>query len=809
MRPTRRFRSTLLASALAVCATVMAVRPASAQDSTDEEIRGLADAVAVADDARYVWNDAVRLASFKEQATPFVVEAVGLAGATPLGKVALARVLVQLKERSRAADTLLGVAASDAPVALRVEAIRLLGETADDAGAREDELWALLDEALDPRLRAALAKTLWLATKDLDAKKRLGELLRSDDFDIRVEGAMALAEIGDFGDHVKAVLQQIRDEPTDRGRLADTLLAKDEWIRISDIAGGDDLPAPEVTAPPPATTLEALIHDTLTRVRAKYVEPEKIELQKLYEGAARGLVAAIGDPHTTFQSADERDDWQDHLTKEYGGIGAYVGYDKEGFFIITRPMFGSPAWKNGLRSGDRVMTVDGWETSGEELTEIVKHLRGPADSDVVVEIVRRGWTEPRKVTLTRGFIVVPTVRAELLPGGVGYVLVETFAKNTAEEFRDALRDLERRGATSLVLDLRWNSGGYLRTAEQMADYLLPAGRLVVETAGRPGVHPDETYISKGTSSAWSRSVPMRVLVNGASASASEILSGCLKVHERAQIVGLRTYGKGSVQNLYPIFTQPFAEPFTDLNRNSQWDDAEPFEDLNENGRRDANERYHDADRNKRWTPAEPYTDSNGNGHYDCPAVKVTIAKYFVGSRPGGRQINPHRNEMVVAGRREWLGGIEPDLPVESDEIDGWRAEAIAELDQDDVFKKYVDEAFAAHRETMMRLAVRDSRRPEDYPGFDVFYAALDTQLSQEDVWQWLHTQVRARASDELGRLLVGDWAIDAQMQRAIADLMEDVPSLAATPDFAFVAARTFEIPAAYTKDALEKARPVR
>lgn len=804
---TRSSRAAPLAVALLLAGALLGIGPAVAQDDADEEIRGLADAVATADDAGYAWNDAVRLAGYKDKATPFVVEAVHIADATPLGKVVLSRVLLALGERARATEALLAVAESDAPVALRVEAVRLLEDAADDT--YEDQLWDMLDNALDPRLRAALGKTLWRLTKDLEAKAKLRDLLSSDDFDIQVAGAVALAEVGDFGEHVRAVLQRIRDEPTERGRLADALLSKSEWVRITESARDAEAAAPEVPDAAPANPLEAIVLDTLQRVRAFYVDPESLDDQKLWEGAARGLVAAVGDPYTTFQSAEERESWNDNLTKEYGGIGAYVGYDKEGFFIITRPMFGSPAWKANLRSGDRVITVDGWETAGEDLNEIVKHLRGPANEPVTVEVVRKGWTQPKKITLTRGFIRVPTVYADLLPGGVAYVMVDNFAKNTADEFRRALRDLERRGATSLVLDLRWNSGGYLRTAQALGDYLLPPGKLVVETAGRPGVHPDETYVSKGSSSEWSRSVPLRVLVNGASASASEILAGCLQIHGRAKVVGLRSYGKGSVQNLYPIFTAPFAEPFTDLNRNGGWDDREPFDDRNENGRRDAGEPYLDLDKNGRWSPAEPYTDANENGQFDSPAVKITIAKYFVGERVGAHQINPHRKEMIVAGRREWLGGIEPDLPIEPDDIDGWRAEAISDLEQKGVFDAYLDSVFKTDADKMMELAKNDTRDPADYPRFAEFYASLETMLSEQDVWYWLHSRLRARASDREGRLLVGDWAIDAQLQRAIADLASEVPALGETAPYAFLKDRTFEVPQNHDPAELEKARPVR
>ena len=140
---------------------------------------------------------------------------------------------------------------------------------------------------------------------------------------------------------------------------------------------------------------------------------------------------------------------------------------------------------------------------------------------VTIKVVRKGWTDAREITLTRAQIRVPTVYAELLPGDVGYVMVDNFARNTADEFRVTLRDLQKRGAKSIVLDLRWNGGGYLHVAQQMADFLLPKGKLVVETGGRAGVFRDEVYNSRGSSTEWTRTVPLRVLVNGASARASD------------------------------------------------------------------------------------------------------------------------------------------------------------------------------------------------------------------------------------------------------------------------------------------------
>lgn len=800
-----------ISAALLLTAPATFLAPAAAQEAAgDEEMRALAAALATSDDPDRVWNDAARLAGYGPKATPFAAEAASSAEATAAGRVALGRVLLQLREGSRAAEVLLRAAQEpSSPMAVRVEAVRLLGQTTDD---HEDAVRRILDEALDPRLRAACATSLWAMTKDADVKRALRELVRSDDFELRVEGALAMAEIGDFNPDVSAVLQQIRNEPTERGRLARALLEKDAWERVKTAAAAGAPAAPAGAAQ--SAGLPALLDEIQRTLKGVYVSPEEIDDAKLFEAAAHGIVSGVGDPHTTFQSVEERDDWADNLTKEYGGIGAYVGFDENGIFTITRPMFDGPAWKAGLKSGTRVLRIDDWDTAGHTVDDIVKRLRGTPDTPVRLLYQLPGWKDPQETVLTRRFIQVPTAFAEMLPGKVGYVLVDNFAKNTAEDFRKSLRQLERDGATALVLDLRFNTGGYLRTAQEMADVLLPAGKLVVETKGRKGVTRDEAYVSEGRGTAWTRSVPMHVLVNEFSASASEILSGALKAHGRAKVVGERTFGKGSVQNLFYLFTPPFAESFTDTNGNGAWDDREPFEDRNGNGTRDDGERFNDWNGNQRWDAAEPYEDRNTNGRFDAPALKITIAKYYVGTTPGSFTFNPSRREMFVAGRRTWLGGVEPDLPVASEELEGWRAEETGKLERSGAFERFIgpDGAhFEKHRETFLRLALEDTRNPSDHPGFDDWFRTLDTKLTREEVWFWLHLRLRNHASSALGRLLVGDWVVDQQLQRAIVDLAQGPGGAAAksAPQYAFLFAKKFEVPPTYAPEAVANARPVK
>lgn len=795
----------------AVLALGLAFGPARgvAQDESSEaEIQELAEMVATQEDPQFAWNDALRLADFEDEAVTFAVEAAKLPDATPLGRIAIARVLLELGERGRAGQVLIDVAASEAPVALRVEAVDVLGETAEDR--HEDRLYEILDTALDPRLRASIAKALWNLTKDIDAKQRLRDLLRSDDLDLRIAGALALAEVRDFSEEVRAVLERIRFEPTYRGRLADALLEKDDTERMA-VAS-----VPRAT-PPSETEFDLgpaeVVQKALERLQEQFVDPGQLtDTAKLWEGAAKGLVEAVGDPYTTYQSTDDREQWNDNLQKEYGGIGAYVGFNQDDIFTITRPMFQGPAWNADLRAGTMILEVDGVPTTGKDLTDIVKILRGEPGSTVTLSIYRRGWEKPRERKLVRGKIQVPSVYHDLLPGGVGYVLVETFGSRTSQEFIQALDTLRKAGANSLVLDLRSNTGGYLSTAQRMAEALLPAGKLVVETKGRPDAGVVDAYVTRGMSIPWSRETPLVVLIDNASASASEILAGALHKHGRAKLVGLRSFGKGSVQNVYPVCVEPFCEPWTDRDGNGHRDDEEPYRDNNGNGTFDEGEPYFDRNEDGRWSPAEPFVDRNGNGQFDAPAVKVTIAKYYVSTEQGRFEFNPHREEMLVAGERVWLGGLEPDFPVSAAEMEGWESEEIARLEEAGRFDEYIDTQYPPNKELFMQLVRRDTRNPQaDYPGFNEFYASLETKLDETAVWRWLHAKLRNHASNDIGKLLVGDFAVDPQLQRAILELRRSAdaaPELSEASEYEFLESVDFDVPSTYG-EALEKARPVK
>jgi len=289
-----------------------------------------------------------------------------------------------------------------------------------------------------------------------------------------------------------------------------------------------------------------LLAEVLERVKRDYVDG--VDDHALMENAVRGMVSAL-DPHSAFLDADEYDEIRASTTGSYPGVGIEVAAEPEGIKVL-RPIEGSPAFRAGIQSGDLIVAIDG-EDIGVDLDHAIQRMRGPAGSRITLTLARSGAPAPIVVALQRAQVAVHSVEHAMLEPGYGYLRITNFSETTAEDVDRAIADLERssRGALSgLVLDLRNNPGGVLEAAVEVSDLFLDSG-IIVTAEGRTSDSRFRMEASPGDELAGAR---MAVLVNGASASAAEILAGALKDHQRAVLVGRTTYGKGSVQTVMPL-----------------------------------------------------------------------------------------------------------------------------------------------------------------------------------------------------------------------------------------------------------------
>lgn len=290
-----------------------------------------------------------------------------------------------------------------------------------------------------------------------------------------------------------------------------------------------------------------LLADVIERVRRDYVE--NVDDRELVESAIRGMIGEL-DRHSRYLDASEYEDIRISTTGSYSGVGLDVTL-ADGRVKVVSPLAGAPAERAGILSGDVVVAVDGVEVTKDNAETTVNRMRGQPGTDVSVAVEREGTSDTLTFELTRADIRVQTVRAEYLGDGFAYVRLSTFSEDTAGDLDRAARKLKREAGGSLrglVLDLRNNPGGVLDAAIDVADLFIEDG-LIVRGSGRIRHARFEQAARSGDSL---EHVPLAVLVNAGSASASEIVAGAIKDHGRGTLVGERTYGKGSVQTVMPL-----------------------------------------------------------------------------------------------------------------------------------------------------------------------------------------------------------------------------------------------------------------
>jgi carboxyl-terminal processing protease len=283
------------------------------------------------------------------------------------------------------------------------------------------------------------------------------------------------------------------------------------------------------------------------KIKDDYVEP--VRDRDLLENAVRGMLAGL-DPHSTYLDQDAYRELQLGTTGEFGGLGIEVSMEG-GFVKVIAPIDDTPAQRAGVQAGDLIIRIDDTPVKGMTLGDAVKRMRGKPGTEIVLTIVREGQEKPLRITLTRAVIQVKSVKSRLLEKGYGYVRVTQFQNHTTDDLRKAIGELRNKSGGSLegmVLDLRNNPGGVLSEAVGVADTFLTGG-LIVYTKGRV----DEAQLKfKASPPDWLKGAPIVVLVNGGSASASEIVAGALQDQHRAVILGTKTFGKGSVQTIFPM-----------------------------------------------------------------------------------------------------------------------------------------------------------------------------------------------------------------------------------------------------------------
>jgi carboxyl-terminal processing protease len=277
-----------------------------------------------------------------------------------------------------------------------------------------------------------------------------------------------------------------------------------------------------------------IIHD-------QYID-QPVDSEALMRGAIRGMFDSLGDQHSSYMDPDQFLQASIPFEQEYEGIGAWVDTTAE-YVTVFSPMPGSPAEEAGLRPGDRIIAVDGEDMTGIDGSLVIRRILGPAGTSVQLTILREGEPEPFDVEVVRAKITVPSVTTEMLEEHIAYVRILQFADNTREELRDHISEIMEQEPTSMIVDLRNNGGGYLVTSVEVTSEFLEEGLILIEEYG-DGQRREYTAINGGLAT----EIPLIVLVNEGSASASEIMAGALQDHQRATLVGANTFGKGSVQN---------------------------------------------------------------------------------------------------------------------------------------------------------------------------------------------------------------------------------------------------------------------
>lgn len=284
-------------------------------------------------------------------------------------------------------------------------------------------------------------------------------------------------------------------------------------------------------------------------INEKYPNASTITDQDKIYGAISGLLGSLNDPYSVFFTPDEAKSFEDEIAGNFDGIGMEVGM-KDKVLTVIAPLKDTPAYRANIKSGDKILKIDKKVTSGLSVEEAIKLIRGPKGTPVTLTIFHEGAKEPKEITIIRDTIAIPTLDTELRKDGIFVIKLYSFSANSPRLFRDAIKQFVESGSGKLLLDLRGNPGGYLEASVDMASWFLKGGKVVV-TEDYGDNKPSEVFRSKGYD-IFSDKLKFVILIDGGSASASEILAGALQDNGRAKLVGSQSFGKGSVQEIMKV-----------------------------------------------------------------------------------------------------------------------------------------------------------------------------------------------------------------------------------------------------------------
>ncbi len=282
-------------------------------------------------------------------------------------------------------------------------------------------------------------------------------------------------------------------------------------------------------------------------VEKRFAAANGIDRQKMVWGAISGALGSLGDPYTVFFPPEEKKLFESEIKGSFGGVGMEIGI-KKGILTVVAPLKNTPASRAGIKAGDKILKIEDKETTDMSTEEAVKLIRGPEGTSVKLVLLSKGKEKPREVTVKREVIQIPVLDTEVREEGIFVIKLYNFSERSPVEFRGALRRMSQSGSQKLVLDLRNNPGGYLEAAVDIASWFLDTGKIVAREKFKNG--EEQLYRSRGYKPF--DNLPIVVLVNQGSASASEIVTGALRDHEAAKVVGEKTFGKGSVQEVIDV-----------------------------------------------------------------------------------------------------------------------------------------------------------------------------------------------------------------------------------------------------------------